>query len=88
MIKVLEYVILERLNSFLESHDIISSRQYVFRKDKSTNSALVSIYNEVLHQLENKKYPLGEFCDLSKAYDCDELNLLVEKLEWMEIRGG
>src|SRR3978361_879684 len=50
--------------------------------------ALHSFINNLLICLENQEYPIGIFCDLSKAFDCVNHEKLLIKLEKHGIRGN
>lgn len=85
--KLFEYAMLSRLLPFLEKNKILSDTQYGFRKQKSTVSAILSFYDKIIEYFERKQYPIGVFCDLSRAFDCVNHNLLIAKLEKYGIRG-
>ena len=86
--KTFELIMARRLFSFLEYCGILSGSQHGFRKAKSTTSAVAQFLNEVHSSWEEKKYALGIFMDLSKAFDCVQHKLLLEKLEALGIRGN
>ena len=58
-----------RLNNYLDANKIIVDKQYGFRKEHSTYTALLKMINDITNELENKNYSLGVFIDLSKAFD-------------------
>lgn len=51
--KILEKIIHHRLITFLEKHNLISSNQYGFRKNKSTTDALAHITQEIYNNMDN-----------------------------------
>lgn len=85
--KIVEYCMLDRLNSFLNKFEIITHLQHGFRKGKSTSTALINFYNEVLEHIEQRRTPISLFCDLRKAFDCVQHDKLLTKLEMYGIRG-
>ena len=65
--KLLEKLILKKLNETVLSGDRISDRQFWFRTGRSTEDALVDFRNIVQSSEEN--YALGIFFDTSGAFD-------------------
>lgn len=85
--KILEKIILKRLLSFLNFYNIISTNQYGFVKGKSTEQALFTLLNSVYFHLDNKVPVACILADLSKAFDCVNHTILLEKLNKYGIRG-
>lgn len=86
--KIFEKAFLLRLNSFLDRYDILTSRQYGFRKSRSTQDAIVSFYNKILDSFDKHQKSAGIFFDLSKAFDTINHKLLLQKLNAYGIRGS
>jgi hypothetical protein len=63
------------------------NEQFGFRTKLSTAKATLSLISETLDALNNKKTVGGIFCDLEKAFDCINHNILLSKLEFCGIRG-
>ena len=72
---------------YLEQHDILFYNQYGFRKNYSTFLALQCLSNKITVAIDNKKYTIGIFLDLSKAFDTVNHNILLKKFEHYGIRG-
>jgi hypothetical protein len=78
--KILEKIACERIVEFLEKNYYFFSRQFGFRKKKSTKLALIKLVNEVIDHIEKGETAVGTFIDLTKAFDCVDCNILIEKL--------
>lgn len=85
--KGLEKIILKRLNSFTDKFNLITSAQYGFRKNKSTELALLAQKEYILENFESRNMVLGLFLDFSKAFDLINHKILLQKLDHYGIRG-
>lgn len=63
----LEKIILCRLDSFFAKHFVLSESQLGFKKGRSTESVLLLRNEIVLHNIENKRFKLGNLIDISKV---------------------
>ena len=86
--KIVEKVIANRMIDFLENLNIFSTTQYGFRKNMGTETALINYINYIQNQLNNKKYVISIFLDLSKAFDMINHNILKVKLKHYGFRGN
>lgn len=86
--KILERLMYNRLYNFLAEHNIISKKQYGFRKNYSTYMALIDLVDKISSNMDHKKYNIGVFLDLSKAFDTIDHNILINKLQCYGIRGN
>ena len=66
--KIFERVMYNRLDNFLNSAEIIYKFQFGFRKQYSTNHALLSIVEQIRNALDKKMFTCGVFIDLEKAF--------------------
>lgn len=85
--KLIEKVVSEQLTNFLEKNNIVCNRQYGFRKNKSTKLALIDFINDCIDAMEAGETVVGCFADLSKAFDCVDHIILLEKLASIGISG-
>jgi len=86
--KILERVMCARLVTYLESNNIISPNQYGFRKKHSTLHPVIHLLNKVTQASNEKKVSLAIFCDLRKAFDTCDHEILLNKMFSMGIRGA
>lgn len=86
--KILEYAFLERLLPFLDKHDILVKNQFGFRPKRCTIDAIYEFLKDVVDYIESGTCPVGIFCDLSRAFDCVDRNILLGKLYKYGLRGN
>ena len=53
--KVLQKVFNNRLDNFLEKHNVITDSQYGFRRNRSTSMALIELIEKITKSLDDKK---------------------------------
>lgn len=85
--KLIEKVVANRLLSFLEKYNILTSYQHGFRPGHSTETASTQCLNHVYKKLDEGFYVVTMLFDLSKAFDTVNVDILVTKLENIGIRG-
>jgi sarcosine oxidase/L-pipecolate oxidase len=77
--KVLEKMC-NRLTQFLNNNKILSNSQFGFGRNHSTTHPIIHLLNEVTKASTSKKYTLAIFCDLRKAFDTCNHDILIKKL--------
>ena len=85
--KIFEKIMSNRLLNHMEYHNLFSKSQFGFRKGHSTVHPMVLIDNFISDALNNKKYALAIFCDLRKAFDTVDHQILLKKLVKVGVRG-
>ena len=71
----------------MTKHNLIDKRQYGFRENYSTELAITTIYDELLRNFDNNLITCSLFLDLSKAFDCCDHEILLDKLYHYGIKG-
>ena len=85
--KLFEKIVYKRLINYLDSNNILFKKQYGFRKNHSTSLALLDLVDKITSAIDEKKYTVGIFLDLSKAFDTVNHDILFDKLSFYGIRG-
>ena len=84
--KIFERVMYSRLDNFLNMSEIIYKFQFGFRKNYSTNHALLRKIEQIRGALDKNMFTCGVFIDLEKAFDTVNHQILVSKLNHYGIR--
>lgn len=85
--KVIEKTVLVRLLNHLTENNLLTDKQHGFVRGKSTTTALVSLIEEIINQLEEGKFVSGILLDYSKAFDSLGHDLIISKLKAMGVSG-
>ena len=67
--KNLEKLFVNRLDNFIEKHNLLNEHQYGFRSKRSTSMAVIDFIEQISTAIDNKEYTVGIFIDLKKAFD-------------------
>jgi hypothetical protein len=71
----------------LSTYNILSSEQYGFQKNMTMENSMFILINKILIAMNNKSRAAGIFCDIKKAFDCANHNILLAKMEFYGITG-
>ena len=69
-------------------YNILAKEQYRFRNNLSTEKTIYHLTNNILRALDRKMWVAGIFCDLIKAFDYVNHDVLLSKLEFYGIAVG
>jgi hypothetical protein len=79
--KIGEKVMYTRLRSHLTKYIILSSEQYSFRKNLTTDNATYTPRDKILTAMYKKPQAESIFCIVEKAFNCVDHNVLLLKME-------
>ena len=79
--KVIEKVVLKRLNDHLSKNNLHCSDQSAYKKNHSTETLLVKITNDILVASDSRSATVVMLLDLSAAFDTVDHKLLLNILE-------
>jgi hypothetical protein len=85
--KILERVVHNRLSAFLNFYNLLSNSQYGFRKEHSTIHPLTKFLNFITRAFNDKEHCVAIFCDLRKAFDTVDHEILLTKLYNIGVQG-
>ena len=85
--KVLERLVYNQLQLFLQKYKILYDYQFGFRKGYSTEQAILELSDGLKTAIDNREITCGLFLDFSNAFDTVNHEILLSKLYKYGIRG-
>ncbi|KAI2647852.1 RNA-directed DNA polymerase from mobile element jockey [Labeo rohita] len=86
--KIIEKVVFNQLNNYLNSNGYLDNFQSGFRPHHSTETALIKIINDIRLNSDSGKISVLVLLNLSAAFDTVDHNILLERLEnWVGLSG-
>ena len=85
--QVFEKQVYKQFINYTEKHDILFQFRFGFRKGHSTAQAVSEIADSLRNAIDSKLYTCGIFIDFPKAFETDNQQILLKKLESYGIRG-
>ena len=85
---VLERIIRKQVFSFLDQKSCLNSTQHGFRPGRSCLSALLDVFDNIMHMLDSNSSVDMLYLDYSKAFDKVDHGILLHKLRAVGITGN
>ena len=79
--KIVEKVVLTQLQKHLSENDLLEIRQSAYRKNHSTETALLSVVDGLLRNADDRLVSVLALLDLSAAFDTLDHPILLQRLE-------
>lgn len=86
--KIIEKLLKNKILSFFERNCLFCPQQFGFRPGKCTGDAICDFIEFVSDCFEKGDYAAAVFCDVSRAFDCVNHELLLEKLKTYNFDAG
>ncbi|KAI5725563.1 hypothetical protein M8J77_017066 [Diaphorina citri] len=78
--KVLEKIIKTRLDKYLQTYNVLTDRQYGFRRGIGTEDTLIDLTTYLYDNMDRGQKVIACFLDIAKAYDSIQHDKLLQEL--------
>ena len=86
--KLLERIVKNRLEYYLEHKKILCPSQFGFRPGRNTDQAVLKLSNQILHSINSSEYCIVVYIDLKAAFDGVWRSGLLYKMSSIGIHGN
>jgi len=85
--KILEKILQSFISTYIDEHNLLNPLQFGFRKKHSTYMPIAHLMDTITSSLQENYVTCVLYLDLKKAFDTVSLDLLLNKLHFIGIRG-
>uniref|UniRef100_A0A1Y1M4P4 Reverse transcriptase domain-containing protein n=1 Tax=Photinus pyralis TaxID=7054 RepID=A0A1Y1M4P4_PHOPY len=85
--KIFEKALKNQIADYFETNKLFSISQHGFREQKSTSTAILQLTNTIITCFEANDFCVANFLDLTKAFDCVNHEILLNKLAIYKFTG-
>ena len=82
ILKILENVMHTQLIEYFTDNNLLSSQQYRFRSNRSTELAALELIDKNIHHMNENCCPVNIYLDFSKAFDSLNYDIFLSKLAY------